>query len=476
MKWGLMRQVVLLVAATLLINAVIMTVMFTTTSRNVYANMRLDELLPHANYVGALTSLYHQGGLSMNVFEMLINQDTNLRNMDIYIFHSDGTLLASPVQAKNSIDKTELQQYALSVMDKESENSDAPTGEGVAVGVPVYGSDGEAVGAVVAVRSILELDAALSGLNRAVLASTTVAMLIMLIPVFFASRRISNPLRQMSTVARAMSEGDFSIKAAETNRGEVGALGTSLNELSEKLSRSIGDLVLERNRLQNVIDGLQEGIIAIDANNEITHFNPAAIILLDGTEDMDIIDLPQVKSLIDDAKATVEDGEQRDRQISVGDTEITVTTTQLLNQRGSSAGAVLLLQDVTRAVRLEQTRREYVANVSHELRTPIASIRGLADALNDGMVKKEEDKQRYYGYILRESMRLSRLINDLLELSRLQSGGMALKKEKVNMHDLMRELKDRFSEVAEECGLTFVCDCREKEWHARMKIEWNRCL
>ena len=88
-----------------------------------------------------------------------------------------------------------------------------------------------------------------------------------------------------------------------------------------------------------------------------------------------------------------------------------------------SGGRVLLLaEDRTAALRLDEVRRDFVANVSHELRTPIASIRSLAEALNDGLVKKEDDRTRYYGYILRESMRLSRLINDLLELSRIQSG------------------------------------------------------
>jgi len=88
------------------------------------------------------------------------------------------------------------------------------------------------------------------------------------------------------------------------------------------------------------------------------------------------------------------------------------------------------------------------------LRTPIASIRGLADALNDGLIKKEEDKCRYYGYILRESMRLSRLINDLLELSRLQSGNIALEKSKFDMRALLFDLNERFSVTANDSDLT----------------------
>ena len=121
----------------------------------------------------------------------------------------------------------------------------------------------------------------------------------------------------------------------------------------------------------------------------------------------------------------------------------------------------MLIRDITEASRLEQTRTEYVANVSHELRTPIASIRGLADALNDGLVKKDEDKARYYGYILRESMRLSRLIDDLLELSRLQSGTIAFKKQFISINELIEDVADRYVSAAREKGLNVEIDIGE---------------
>ena len=109
----------------------------------------------------------------------------------------------------------------------------------------------------------------------------------------------------------------------------------------------------------------------------------------------------------------------------------------------------------------EKMKNEFISSVSHELRTPIASIRGLADALNDGLVKKDEDKARYYGYILRESMRLSRLIDDLLELSRLQSGTIAFKKQFISINDLIEDVADRYVSAAREKGLNVEIDIGE---------------
>ena len=114
---------------------------------------------------------------------------------------------------------------------------------------------------------------------------------------------------------------------------------------------------------------------------------------------------------------------------------------------------VVLLRDVTAAERLEQTRRDYVANVSHELRTPIASIRSLAEALDDGLVRTDEDRARYYGYILRESLRLSRLIDDLLELSRLQSGTVALERSAFDLNELAAQVAERMRVTASYSGI-----------------------
>ena len=140
-------------------------------------------------------------------------------------------------------------------------------------------------------------------------------------------------------------------------------------------------------------------------------------------------------------------------EISIRDTVLRLSQTELFENNGCAEGAIIVIYDVTESERLEQTRREYVANVSHELRTPIASIRGLADALNDGLVRDEGDRARYYGYILKETLRLSRLIDDLLELSRLQSGAMVMEKGRVDLNDLLLDVADRYSALAEEHGM-----------------------
>ena len=111
-------------------------------------------------------------------------------------------------------------------------------------------------------------------------------------------------------------------------------------------------------------------------------------------------------------------------------------------------------------------QRQFTGNAAHELRTPLASIRSLADALNDGMVQDEKDRKRYYGYILRESIRLSNLINDLLELSRLQSGGVAFSKGRVELYEIAYDVADRMNDAAAQRGKSVRLEAPEGEYYA----------
>ena len=130
-----------------------------------------------------------------------------------------------------------------------------------------------------------------------------------------------------------------------------------------------------------------------------------------------------------------------------------LTITPTVDELGTIAGAVGLFADITQMERLERTRREYVSNVSHELRTPLTAMRALIEPLKEGMVTTEADRMWYYDIIMREVMRLSRLINDQLELSRLQSGTLAIQKSRIALDDLIYDVCDRYVSVAEEKGL-----------------------
>ena len=266
-------------------------------------------------------------------------------------------------------------------------------------------------------------------------------------------------IAELKDIAVKVAGGDFDAHADENAPDEMGALGKALNNLSYQLSRNMYTLIVERNRLKQMLDGLSEGIIAIDAEGAITHINPAIEQMFEqkkisvGLPDPRMKHVPE-KAVWEDFDSVIRSGEAITRNFGCRDMIIRMTITPIVDEIGATAGAVGLFSDITQSERLEKTRREYVSNVSHELRTPLTAVRALVEPLKEGMVTKEEDRLRYYDIILREVMRLSRLINDQLELSRLQSGGVAIQKQRMALDDLIYDVCDRYHSIAEEHGLS----------------------
>lgn len=459
MKSGFLRRLLTFVLLTLLVSAVLTAALFTYTSRNLFANMKARDMAPAAQYISEIVSQYQRGDIGPNTFERLLNSDPTLWGATVLIFNKDGTLLAhTPNDTFERIQQAIASDFLPDMLAGKTGRLVTSSDKlGLVVGAPVYGVDASVSGAVFLTKPLNEVNAALSGLNTALVMSILIVSLAVILPAYFVSRSMSRPILHMAEAARAMARGDYAVKADDRRRDEIGALGRSLNELSGALATTIGDLVLERNRLRSVLDGLREGVVAVDGAGRVTHCNPSALRLLDG-DAMDWSSVVQNLAALWPGYPQALDSEPASFTVQKGGTTLKITVTRLTGQDERRAGAVTMVRDVTEEARLEQTRRDYVANVSHELRTPIASIRGIADALNDGMVKTDEDRARYYGYILRESMRLSRLINDLLELSRLQSGAVALEKRPFALNDLLMELSERFEAAAGDSGLKFQLD------------------
>ncbi|MBQ4611338.1 MAG: HAMP domain-containing protein [Clostridia bacterium] len=454
----ILKRTLAIILSTVLLSALITGIVFNYSGRHVFSEIKAGELLPRAKYLADVTGEYMQGLMGRNGYERAIGGGFRVWDAAMYAYNSQGRLFAYPGREDDEKNIAAVSEYLDTVLGGEGVYSPNTRNRvGVIIGEPVIGSHGAVIGAVFLVKPLNELNAALHSLLIALIISMVVASAIMIIPAYMGSRRIVEPVRQMNVTANAMAGGDFSVKASEEGTEEIAQLGRSLNHLSAALYSTIRDLTIEKNRLHSVINGLGEGIIATDDRGEIIKINSAALKLLGGNEEDDITHLAAYDELKRDMDAA-HGGSEVSREMKIRERILRIYTTPL-EYEGKNRGAVTMLRDITEAARLEQTRIDYVANVSHELRTPLASIRALADALNDGMVKSEGDRARYYGYILHESMRLSRLIDDLLELSRLQSGSVALTRQFISIEELIFDVADRFSEAAAEKGLKVEAAC-----------------
>ena len=493
-----LRRFLVLTYGAILLFALLIMGIYNVISPRLFAQDKIDDLTAKGQIISGYISSTLRGEISSSYLVPLIGRSTSQWEATVWVVDAHGdtlirtqqidgrrvgklpaslsdsmlsTVLSGQVATHigtledlnaespaSSVSRTTTADSALRGLTQEAEEGDSSeeviSGSLVAVAVPITFL-GQVVGAVFMAQSMTEILSGMQALNNTITFSLIAVALLMLPVVFLLAARMSRPLRNMRSVALTMAGGDLTVRAEEHTHDEIGELGGALNYLSRELGQTISSLEVERNRLQSLINGLSEGIIAVDAQGQTTLINPAVPRLLslpDGVTDVRAA-APDVYAMFDES---LQSGEPVLRTIWVRELALRVSIAPLRQKDGTGAGCVGILSDVTSAERLEQTRRDYVANVSHELRTPLTAMRALLEPLRDGLIKTEEQKQQTYEVVLRETMRLSRLVSDMLELSRLQSGTASLTRSVFSPLPLFSIIHETYSAYAEDYQQTFV--------------------
>lgn len=280
--------------------------------------------------------------------------------------------------------------------------------------------------------SVAALDHTLKRIRMRIGLGTIAVMLLAGMVNLFISRNISRPLEQMTKNAERFAGGDFSVRMVPVVKKsaslEVVTLAASMDRMAELLDEKIQAIVTHRNQLETVFSSMVEAVIAIDTEERVISINDAAAELFGVDKEtapgkivqqiVRNVQLQQHISRTLAARETVVDEiVLHDEQ---GDRFLQTNVVTLGNGSGENVGVLVVMNDVTKIRRLENVRRDFVANVSHELRTPITSIRGYVETLLDGAIDIREDAVRFLEIMLRQSERLETIIDDLLALSRIE--------------------------------------------------------
>ena len=456
----LLRRAFLVVMLSLLLTVGLTVLLYTMLSRSMFTSVKSAELKPKARALGALASQIIDTPEDMRLSDVVEQLDPALLGGYFVVFDEHGAVILAS-DAISIDDVKGFTNMVNQVMAGQEVTASGVTAVSkitmVGVGTPVV-KDGVQRGGVLMFLPMYEVYAALSSLNLAMTIALICVIPIVAVLVFVMMERVVRPMRQMRDVAMSMAAGNYTVRADDSQKGEVGQLAQSLNQLARELSRTIGDLTMERNRLRQSIDGLSEGFISINSVGKVTHHNPAVSSMFNmqyAAGEIEREALLDNESVWADFDEAVFENRIVIRDIDVGGRLIHSTITPFAGECGEVAGAVGLFSDITESERLERTRRDYVANVSHELRTPLTAMRALIEPLKDGMIRSEEARLRYYDIILRETLRLSRLIDDLMELSRLQSGKISIDKQVMSLGEMVLDLSEKYSATAEDKGQRF---------------------
>lgn len=295
----------------------------------------------------------------------------------------------------------------------------------VSVAVPMWILD-EVVGAVFLHAPITGITGTIVQVRLLILYAALAATILSTMIGFYLSKSISRPLQQMNRAALEVAGGNYCQQVEVTSSDEVGQLALAFNYMSATLQQTVDALSQEKNKLENIMLSMNEGVIAIDGDMNVILVNPQAkrLLGLPGA-DPEGMKVGQVLPQEGMEKLFLEVIFARAAKVAefiMPDGKILSLHVAPLRRQENEWGAVGIIQDVTDVRRLEQMRREFVANVSHELRTPMTSIQGFVEALLDGMAEDRESQEKYLRVILDETVRLNRLVSDLLDLSRLETG------------------------------------------------------
>lgn len=288
--------------------------------------------------------------------------------------------------------------------------------------------------------------------------ATILALAITIVLGFLISNSITVPIRDVTKKAEEMSRGDFDQFVDVKSDDEIGQLGNMFNYLTLKLKETISDMDLERSKLDTIFNYMTEGVVAVDNENRIIHGNLIAMEILDidkkYIEDERVLDLMKFYPDIENSELT--EGEF----VKTINSEVyKVKYAPFRNEENNIAGVIFVFQDITKEHKLDNMRREFVANVSHELKTPITTIKSYTETLLENDVD-EEIEVEFLNVIDSECDRMSRLVRDLLQLSNLDY-------ERENWNKVDIDLGDIIEEVIVKLNFSF----EEKNQRVSMNIE-----
>ncbi|HYW50037.1 MAG TPA: ATP-binding protein [Gemmatimonadaceae bacterium] len=237
---------------------------------------------------------------------------------------------------------------------------------------------------------------------------------------FFFSRSITKPIIELRDVAQSLAAGDLSRRPALSAPGEVGDLARAVHRLAEQLGARLATLEAEESLLTELFDSLTEGAIAVDASRQVMRINDVGRLIagVDGEVPFPVDRLPQSPELRDALQRALSGQVVEPREVVLDDRAVSLVARPL-----TDGGAVVAMYDLTPIRRLEQVRRDFVANVSHELRTPLTIVGGYAETLVDDADVPVPSRQAFLQTILSNTRRMQRIVDDLLDLSRIESGG-----------------------------------------------------
>ncbi len=384
-----------------------------------------------------------------DIGDIYIYQGSELKS--IFLLDKSGKVITGTDSTVTKV-LTPAIMSSLNGLSDSEESRDTVTNEtNLSLAYPLKDSKGAAEGAVYLTVSTGRINSTLNGVRQILLSATAIAMGVTAILGFFLSRTIADPIKDITGKVENIASGNFNERVDVLSNDEIGQLGSMFNYMSDRIVSMLDEIASDKSRDEAILKYMSDGVAAVRQDGSILMVNIAAGELLgkDIHNDDNLFDI--VEEYDGQAIADAFEGEGGNEIIvSTGKYVLNVHTAPFKNEKNETDGYVVVMHDVTEQQKLDNMRKEFVANVSHELKTPITTIKSYAETLSNGALDDEEVSMKFLGVINNEADRMNRLVRDLLQLSRIDYGREKWFMENTNLNELVKNNVESVSVLADK--------------------------
>jgi two-component system phosphate regulon sensor histidine kinase PhoR len=424
-----------------------------------------EKLTAEARLIGDAVKAASEWDQGEGQFDALAQHYADLLGARVTFIGADGTVLgeshADRTQMDNHLRRPEVQE-ALKAGQGHSTRLSRTVGYQMMYAAVLVTSGDRVQGFARVALPVSQVEAQVAQLRRVILLAALLVVLGAALLAIVIADRVARPVQQLTEVVHRMTVGDLSARLLPTTHDEIGELTRSFNQMASRLRDTIDSLTERQNQLSAVLDNMADGVLISDDQGLVRLINPAAARFVGTTEEQALgrsfAQVARDHRLIDLWRRCFQEREEQVEPVEMDRQQAFLQVIVTPLQEGEDRACLIILQDLTRMRRLETVRRDFISNISHELRTPMASLKALVDTLRDGALEDPPAARRFLDRMDTEVDALTQMVQELLHLSRIESGRAPIRMEPVTVADAIIPPVERLRPQAERAELDLALD------------------
>jgi len=461
-RWRISLPFAILIVVTM----VGLAIYYTQLTRKIFEDNLKTSLLADARVIADTAAPLLEAPEDTQEVNELAKRYARLLGLRVTIIRADGSVVgeshADQNQMDNHLSRPEVKQAVAGLEATQTRFSATVRTNYLYAAVPIR-VNGATVGVSRVAVSLARLEAIPNLLRRDITTVTLLALAITLVLTLGINEYTIRPLQRLTTAAQHLASGQYTGPLTPTNQDEIGRLNHAFNQMAVELRRQLVALQAERAKLGAVLGQMTDGVLIVDREGAVQLINPAAERIFqipEGTAlGRTLVEVSRHHQLVELWRRCLESGEQQTNTLEVGPGKQFLQGIATPLNQSLPGSTLLLIQDLTRLRRLETIRQDFISNVSHELRTPLAAIKALTETLQEGALEDPPAAHRFLSRMEAEIDTLSQMIQELLELSRIESGKVPLERKSLQPVQLLSPAVERMKLQAERAGLSLELEC-----------------